>query len=74
MEWLYKRGVASDGSGFIIRRVASHASGFIIRMVASDWEWLYKRGWLYTHSIRGHPSYSPPIIKPLPSEATLPLL
>jgi hypothetical protein len=59
MEWLYKRGVASDGSGFIIRRVASHASGFIIRrvashasgfiirMVASDWEWLYKRGWLY---------------------------
>jgi hypothetical protein len=30
MEWLYKRGVASNGSGFIIRRVASHGSGFII--------------------------------------------
>ena len=36
--------MASDGSGFIIRRVASHGSGFIIRRVASDWEWLYKRG------------------------------
>ena len=32
MEWLYKKGVASNGSGFIIRRVAS------------DWEWLYYRG------------------------------
>ena len=40
--------MASDGSGFIIRRVASDGSGFIIRRVASDWEWLYKRrGWLY---------------------------
>jgi hypothetical protein len=40
--------VASDGSGFIIRRVASDGSVFVIRRVASDWEWLYKRrGWLY---------------------------
>ena len=36
--------MASDGSGFIIRRVASDGSGFIIRRVASDWEWLYYRG------------------------------